>query len=173
MKDDVLADLARQDASLTHAHPICQDSNAVFCVAIAAAIRENSRREDVYRHTMDWARSSQIHPQVLETIEMASKEIPTDFMRHQGWVLLALQNAFFQLIHAQSFEDGIVSTIAQGGDTDTNAAIAGALLGAAFGSEAIPVQWVNSLLTCRPMHSVKGYLNLAQSLLACGLSHFG
>ena len=39
----------------------------------------------------------------------------------------------------------------QGGDTDTNAAIAGALLGAVYGYSAIPLQWRDRLLTCRPL----------------------
>lgn len=38
----------------------------------------------------------------------------------------------------------------RGGDTDTNAAIAGALLGAVYGRDAIPVQWFDKLLKCRP-----------------------
>ncbi|MCL4735256.1 MAG: ADP-ribosylglycohydrolase family protein, partial [Candidatus Omnitrophica bacterium] len=38
----------------------------------------------------------------------------------------------------------------RGGDTDTNAAICGALLGAVYGRNAIPGQWVESLLNCRP-----------------------
>ena len=32
-----------------------------------------------------------------------------------------------------------------GGDTDTNAAVAGALLGAAHGVDAIPVSWLGAL----------------------------
>jgi hypothetical protein len=38
----------------------------------------------------------------------------------------------------------------RGGDTDTNAAITGALLGAVYGREGVPVQWVDKILTCRP-----------------------
>ena len=37
-----------------------------------------------------------------------------------------------------------------GGDTDTNAAIAAALLGAVYGLEAIPDRWVDCVLNCRP-----------------------
>ena len=43
-----------------------------------------------------------------------------------GWVLIALQNAFFCLAH-HAFEEALVDTVGRGGDTDTNAAIAGAL----------------------------------------------
>ena len=35
----------------------------------------------------------------------------------------------------------MIDTMLLGGDTDTNAAIAGALLGARFGFEAIPKEW--------------------------------
>lgn len=43
-----------------------------------------------------------------------------------------------------------MDTIMRGGDTDTNAAICGALLGAVYGRKAVPIQWVESLLKCRP-----------------------
>jgi hypothetical protein len=53
-------------------------------------------------------------------------------------------------------DGGIAQTVSCGGDTDTNAAIAGALLGAAFGADAFPSQWVDRLLTCRPMNATQG-----------------
>ena len=43
-----------------------------------------------------------------------------------------------------------MDTVMRGGDTDTNAAITGALLGAVYGREALPKQWVEKLLNCRP-----------------------
>jgi hypothetical protein len=66
-------------------------------------------------------------------------------------VLIAFQNAFYQLLHAGTLEAGIIATVRAGGDTDTTAAIAGALLGAVHGREAIPQQWFNRIITCRPI----------------------
>jgi len=43
-----------------------------------------------------------------------------------------------------------VDTVMRGGDTDTNAAITGALLGAVYGLSAIPERWVRTVLECRP-----------------------
>ena len=65
--------------------------------------------------------------------------------------LVAFQNAFFRLLHARSFEEGVVATVMAGGDTDTNAAIAGALLGAVHGRDAVPIQWRRMVLSCRPL----------------------
>ena len=64
---------------------------------------------------------------------------------------IALQNAFHELLHAPSLEEGVVATVRRGGDTDTNAAIAGALLGAVHGREAVPAQWRSMILSCRPL----------------------
>jgi ADP-ribosylglycohydrolase len=75
---------------------------------------------------------------------------PVDFHHHMGWVLIALQNAFFHLAAGTRVEAALIETVAQGGDTDTNAAIAGALLGAADGRATLPVRWVMPVVTCRP-----------------------
>jgi ADP-ribosyl-[dinitrogen reductase] hydrolase len=64
-----------------------------------------------------------------------------------------------------------------GGDTDTNAAITGALLGAVHGREAVPQRWRRVLLSCRTMICTHprpktfwpvDALELAEALLALG-----
>jgi ADP-ribosyl-[dinitrogen reductase] hydrolase len=54
----------------------------------------------------------------------------------KGWVVYA-QELAFQSLRFDSFQAGIDWVIQQGGDTDTNAAIAGVLLGAKFGYQAM------------------------------------
>jgi len=78
-----------------------------------------------------------------------------DYVTHLGLVTVALQNAFFQLRRA-SPEDGIVDTVRQGGDTDTNAAIAGSLLGAVHGVLALPLRWRSAVLSCFPVAGAPG-----------------
>lgn len=156
LKPDELAKLARQDAELTHANSVCRDANAVYCVAVAGAVGGRGDRKAVYDHALKWARAGRLNPAVIEAVARAGTGPPADFQRSMGWVLIALQNAFYRLLHAASLEEGIAQTIACGGDTDTNAAIAGALLGAAFGAEAFPHQWADRLLTCRPMSAATG-----------------
>jgi ADP-ribosylglycohydrolase len=45
----------------------------------------------------------------------------------------------------RGFEDGLRSVVGLGGDSDTNAAVAGALLGALHGARGIPADWLDRL----------------------------
>ncbi|MBI3184112.1 MAG: ADP-ribosylglycohydrolase family protein [Myxococcales bacterium] len=64
----------------------------------------------------------------------------------QGFVRVAFRLAYWELLHAPSFEAALIDVVNRGGDADTNGAIAGALLGAAYGEEAIPERWRTAVL---------------------------
>jgi ADP-ribosyl-[dinitrogen reductase] hydrolase len=145
-----VAEWARQDAALTHPHPVCQQANALFVMAIAHAIRTGCEAGDLYQQIKAWAKNLHVEDSLLETIRKAAISPPSDYLHHQGWVLTAFRNALWQLLQAPNLEEAVVDTVRRGGDTDTNAAICGALLGALYGRESIPDQWVNCLLNCRP-----------------------
>jgi ADP-ribosyl-[dinitrogen reductase] hydrolase len=162
-----LADLACRDSALTHPNPACQEACVACAHAIATAIRTGPSARAIYDETITFMRARQggafaghrsstarsgepaASSGVLAALERAADEPPAEFHRQQGWVLIALQNAFHRLLHAPSLEAGIVETVACGGDTDTNACIAGALLGAVHGEAAVPKRWINVLLACR------------------------
>jgi ADP-ribosylglycohydrolase len=57
-----------------------------------------------------------------------------------------LQNAFYQLPHADYVSIGTKASALAGGDLDTNVAIAGALLGV-YGVNAMPRQWLQALVS--------------------------
>lgn len=147
---------AAQDAALTHPSPICVQINNLFGRAIAYSISRRRTPTDVFDALKGWAAQLEVDGDVKQAIEMSATRPPADFVHQQGWVLIAFQNALFQLLHAGSLEDGVVNTISNGGDTDTNAAIAGTLLGAVHGEAAIPNRWRQSILNCRPMATRPG-----------------
>lgn len=139
---------ARQDASLTHPHAVCQDANAVFVLALARAVGAGTGPQETYHAALNAAASAD--SSVRRRLEQAATSPPPDFRHQQGWVLTALQNAFWQLLHAPSLEAGVSDTVMRGGDTDTDAAITGALLGAVHGIDAVPARWRDTILACRP-----------------------
>jgi ADP-ribosylglycohydrolase len=143
------------DTTLTHPNQVCQDASAAFIEALAATIREGFDGLGAYEFAREWDRTHSSSPSVTRALEEAGEQ-PPDYGHHKGHVLVALQNAFYQALHAPSLEEGVVATVMGGGDTDTNAAIAGALLGAIHGVSAIPEQWRETVLNCRPEKGTPG-----------------
>jgi len=136
---------ARDDSTLTHANPACLEACAAYCAAIAAAVGGASRDE------MFEAAGAHAKGPAHEAVQRAAKGIaPSDYFTHEGWVLVALQNTLW-CVHALDFEEALVQTVGRGGDTDTNAAIAGALLGSHHGRQKIPARWILPVLACRPL----------------------
>lgn len=74
--------------------------------------------------------------------------VPTlerDGVRSGGYVLHTLAAAFWCLLNHDSLEETIVAAVALGEDTDTTAAVAGALAGARYGKGPIPDRWLGLL----------------------------
>ncbi|NMA43205.1 MAG: ADP-ribosylglycohydrolase family protein [Oligosphaeraceae bacterium] len=147
---ETVAEWARQDAALTHPHPLCLQANALFTMAIAHAIASGCEAKELYQNIKQWAVDLAIDPALMDAVQGAAEAPPADYLRQQGWVLIAFRNALWQLLNAPGLESGVVDTVMRGGDTDTNAAICGALLGAVYGLEAVPAQWIEKILKCRP-----------------------
>ena len=75
---------------------------------------------------------------VLGYATLLSKQEP-------GSALASIAIALAAFFNAESFEQGLVWAVNLGGDTDTNGAVTGALLGARLGVAAIPERWLNAL----------------------------
>jgi ADP-ribosyl-[dinitrogen reductase] hydrolase len=147
---DLVARWAREDAWMTHPNEVTQDANVLFVLTIAHAIERGPSPGDAYRQALHIADEHGLAESVRLTLDRAAVDTPVSYVDRQGWVLIALQNAYYQLTHATHVEDALVDTIMRGGDTDTNAAISGALLGAIHGRAGIPERWVKVILDCRP-----------------------
>lgn len=145
-----VAEWARTDAALTHPHRVCQEANALYAMAIAEAVETGRGGMDLYGQIVIWAREARVDESLMDVILGAAEAPPSDFVEKQGWVLIAFRNALWRLARAESLEEAVVDTVMRGGDTDTNAAICGALLGAVQGRDAVPKQWVEAILECRP-----------------------
>lgn len=137
---------AMDDAALSHVHPNCQIASAVLAVGIRSYIL--GFEEESLRRAFEVARRKSIefgHDEVFDWINEARTE-PSKADSQIGWVRHGITAAIHFALHAKSFEEGIVETINLGGDTDTNAAIVGALLGAKFGAKQIPERWIKPVL---------------------------
>ncbi len=141
---------AGRDSALTHPHPVC----VAACRAHAAAIAEgiaSGDREAMVAAALRFAGDGEGGAVVRQVIEAARTSPPADHQTQMGWVRIALQEAFHRLNLGGPAAEAVTATVMQGGDTDTNGAITGALLGAADGLAAFPDAWRLAVTTCRPM----------------------
>lgn len=151
---DKLKIICEQDCKMTNPNPICIEGTYVFCLAIREAILTGDRLK-----TYNVAKKAATNPTIIRVLNDAytkpdpiyfeGKHVATD-SQFMGLLLVALQNAFYELLHGHSFHNSLVNIIARGGDTDTNGCIAGSLLGALYGKSIIPNRWITSVNTINP-----------------------
>lgn len=147
--DQLVARAAHDDAVLTHPNPVAAEASVLLCCSIARAVAAPTSPAELYDRALSVARM-RAPPSLLAALEAAEGGPPPDVTDHGGHVLHAIRNAFAELLSGRSPEESLVATVGRGGDTDTNAAITGALLGAVHGAEAWPARWRAIIEACRP-----------------------
>lgn len=167
--EDTMVQAARAISDLTHHDPDAGDACVLWCCAIRHAVLTgvldvriglrhfDSERRELWKKRLDAAESSK----------------PSDFANN-GWVVAALQAAWSAIIttpvpvddpargvfRADHLRLALDAAVRAGNDTDTVAAIAGGLLGAAYGASAVPLQW-RMLLHGWPGLTAHGLVELA------------
>lgn len=146
-----LAQAARAVSDLTHHDPDAADACVLWCAAIRHAVHTGDLDVRVGLGLLDADRRASWSAR----IEAAEAAEPAAFTARNGWVVAALQAAWSAIVHtpavaenpaagvfrADRMRRGLEAAVRGGGDTDTVAAIAGGLLGAAFGASAVPGEW--------------------------------
>ena len=150
LSNDVIADYAKQDALLSHPNEVCQDVNAVFCILIAYLIK-NPRDFKGATKLLDQPNcglKDELHESVKSWIESSKmKDISAlDCSVFIGHVKHAFILTLFFLRNNFDYEKAIFMTLKKGGDTDTNAAIVGNLIGCLKGYVSIPEYMVQPVL---------------------------
>ena len=143
---DGLADDAVAHSRITHYDPRCVGACVGVATAVALLVRGGADAEEAVSRA---ATAAGVHSDdALAAIERGALHKPGDLNvdgDNRGFVLRTLEIAFAALASATSLEEGLVSVVSRGGDTDTNACVAGALLGAKFGKSQVPDRWVGKL----------------------------
>jgi ADP-ribosyl-[dinitrogen reductase] hydrolase len=136
LPEDEWLKAAVRDCDLTNPHPVCVCAVRAYIgaarVLLAGGSRDaaTARAIDLAGGGPEWAGEAVVVAAIVE----GRNNNPRDVTQQKGWVLHSLYCAFLALNdRAPSYQDRIDRIVRLGGDTDTNAAIAGALLGAQLG----------------------------------------
>ena len=143
-------------AAVTHWDPRCVWSAVFVNLAVASLLRESPggelrlvERAERVREALGSALApfgidATVPTAVMEALDAADVTEPKDLALDgldMGYTLKAMQVALWCARRAADFEDALVAVVSAGGDTDTNGAVAGAVLGARFGLGAVPERW--------------------------------
>ncbi|PWD51204.1 ribosylglycohydrolase [Serinibacter arcticus] len=130
-------------SALTHFQDHAQEACALWSLMIRHAVLTGEI--PVFDDVARWMPNAAVW---RERLRNAESRPPSDFATN-GWAVGALQAAWSAIAHtpvpeadpSRHLADALTTAIRIGHDTDTVAAIAGALLGARWGMTAVPARW--------------------------------
>ena len=139
-------------AAITHGHPSGRLTAGALAVMVSMILVGNSLTNAIHA-AKEELRKHPSHKETLAAIEKAqslAKSRPRErgALRELGKGFVAeeaLAMGIYCALGAGDFEDGIILAVNHSGDSDSTGSIAGNLLGAAAGAEAIPDRWLARL----------------------------
>lgn len=114
---DATDDAIRAVSAITHAHEISCDA----CVRFVHILR---------------------NPSLIDSIKLPESREDID---SGGFVRSTFTAALWCFAHTSNYRDCVLEAVNLGSDTDTTAAVAGALAGEVYGYDAIPAEWLAAL----------------------------
>lgn len=162
---EAVAEVASSVSALTHADLDCREACIIWSKAIRHAILfENFDGIQLAINELPTFRQNYWN----ELFDAADAASEASEFTNNGWVIHAIQAAYKAIMSTATETPehlvlGINEAVRVGNDTDTVAAIAGALLGARWGYSAIPEKWLE-LLTGWPGYKAADLVALADEI---------
>lgn len=162
----------RLDSQLTHPNPTVLDACSGYGLAISNLIKSGGDIKQTLSVLEDWLLNN-ANQEVNEWYEESNMDNLENFTvtRQKGFVRWGFILAFYFLKNELDYRTAIEQTLLLGGDTDTNAAIVGGIIGTYAGIKQIPSNFVDKMINYKFKEGISqgyerpGYLS-PQNLLA-------
>jgi ADP-ribosyl-[dinitrogen reductase] hydrolase len=159
---DRLIRVSTQQAAITHSDERCTWGAAAVNLAVRELLHGNIYFVDEVLHRLRDRAPRALVEAIHRVPREGQDELPVAVAGETGYVVHCVEIAFWFATHDRTLEDALVYLAQAGGDTDTNAAVAGALLGARYGETALPPRWMDQMV------GAQGIAKLAEQLLGDG-----
>jgi ADP-ribosylglycohydrolase len=143
-RPELLHEEAPALSAITHWDQRCRTACLAVTLAVAALVRGEGPREAVegaVEAVSDREGGEELEFLVAEAGRARRIDGPD-----MGFTFFTAGIGLQMAAEGRSVEEGLRHVVALGGDTDTNAAVTGALLGALHGREALPTAWLEKLV---------------------------
>jgi len=142
---DRLIRVSTQQAAITHADERCTWGAAAVNLAARELLHGNIYFIDEVMHRIGDRAPRALREAIHRVPREGEGDLPIARAGEVGYVVHCVEIAFWFVTHDRSLEEALIALAQAGGDTDTNAAVAGALLGARYGDVALPPRWVDQI----------------------------
>lgn len=148
-----LRQVAYQSSHITHAHELGKEGAALEAFAVATATNLNPGQklnQESFIDTLVEFTQHDIYRRKLRAmanlLDGADRQTVVEQLGHGIEAFNSVPAAIFSFLkHAGSFKQAVLYAVSLGGDTDTIAAMTGAVSGAYLGSSAIPPRWLDKI----------------------------
>lgn len=130
---------AAEVSAITHGHKDCLLACQIASHLVALLINGYSKNGAV-----EWLQSK-YQSNTEASLKLQEVLVGTNPSLKEGNVLKTLSIALNVFLKSDSFEETIIKAVEEGGDTDTQATVAGAFAGAFWGADKIPQRWTSVL----------------------------
>ncbi|WP_101296116.1 ADP-ribosylglycohydrolase family protein [Halegenticoccus soli] len=136
-----LDSVSRHSSLLTHADLRCTYGCSVLNLTLAGIL---TGREDPLSIAL--SRVEEDAPrELIETLSALPDDVDPAALEPSGYVVDTLRTALYYGLTAPDAQSAIINAVNAGGDTDTVAAIAGAVAGARHGVSSLPQRWIDTV----------------------------
>ena len=142
---DRLIRVSTQKAAITHADERCTWGAAAVNLAARELLHGNIYFIDEVMHRIGDRAPRALREAIHRVPREGEGDLPIARAGEAGYVVHCVEIAFWFVTHDRSLEEALIALAQAGGDTDTNAAVAGGLLGARYGDVALPPRWVDQI----------------------------
>jgi poly(ADP-ribose) glycohydrolase ARH3 len=149
--EERLREIAYKSAAITHAHELGKEGAAVQAYAIALALRTSKPFDprDYLEEVARFSRSDVYRSKLKKAIQLLDEGDRRVVVRELGNGIEA-PNSVPTAIHCfaknrDNYVKAVLYAVSLGGDTDTIAAMAGAIAGAYLGEKGLPQEWLKKL----------------------------
>jgi ADP-ribosyl-[dinitrogen reductase] hydrolase len=146
---DRLIRVSTQQAAITHADERCTWAAAAVNLAARELLHGNIYFIEEVLHRIGDRAPRVLRDAIHRVPREGESDLPITRAGETGYVVHCVEIAFWFVAHDRTLEESLTYLAQAGGDTDTNAAVAGALLGARHGETALPPRWIDQLVGAR------------------------
>ncbi|MFA5624275.1 MAG: ADP-ribosylglycohydrolase family protein [Bradymonadales bacterium] len=148
------------DTRLSHDGAVCSEEAQIYAVALSSILRGQDKAT-IWKQIFAHSRSKSSYHALLDSYFKAPRCDGSNYSD----ILVPLQVSLYYFWHCDNFVATLRNVVSRGGACDTNAAATGALLGAFYGTEVIPMAWLQAL--SQNPDNTKGNYSVQRAMQLC------